>query len=478
MYKNFSPLKRYLEERLNISIKIRVAKEPVDVIKHLEKGEADIAFICPTLYCEAYDRVSITPLVKLSVNGSTEERSALVVRDDSSVYKLADLFDKTFAYGRYKCPESGLLPEIMLKRVGIGDGDLLEVVRLGSDESALVAVLARMFDATAASEIAVRPYLDKGLRALRYSYPIPQYLFVARNSIGRGLILKLKEALLSLNHDRERKKILGGIKEGIDGFSETKDSDYDLVRQLMSVGESKEKGRRFKGRDEIRFVVEPTHFAPDLFIEINPLISYLERMTGKKFRLIIPEGIEEYMRMIKNGVGDIFFQNHYLYSEAIRTGSINGIASAITDTSSNVGVIITHTIGNIKKVNDLEGKNIGITSRYSDTGFISQRDLLVSKGVKLKEIKFIELKTYEDIIMKVYRGQVDAGFVSLHSLESMKDDIDMRRIVVLSETPQQPEWVLAVRAGMTPEFIDKIKISLFRYRGKGEDRIMSFKALE
>lgn len=113
------------------------------MLKHLEKGDADIAFLCPTIYCETYSKVSIAPLVKLSINSSTEERSVLVVRDDSPVKKTADLLDKTFAYGRYKCPGSGLLPKIMLQRVGISDRDFLEVVKLGSDESSLTAVMAR-----------------------------------------------------------------------------------------------------------------------------------------------------------------------------------------------------------------------------------------------------------------------------------------------------------------------------------------------
>lgn len=233
MYKNFLPLKRYLERNLNVSIDIKVAKDSNEIIKHLETGEADIAFLCPTLYCISYNRVPIVPLVKLSIDGSSGYRSLLLVREDSHVKKTADLLDGTFVYGRYQCPESGLLPRVMLKRVGISEENLFESVKLGSDESALISVMARMFDATGVSEMAARPYMGNGLRALRYSYSIPQYLFVARASLGKDFIQKLKQTMLTINGLEDPKSVVGSIETGVDGLSEAEDRDYDIVRILI-----------------------------------------------------------------------------------------------------------------------------------------------------------------------------------------------------------------------------------------------------
>lgn len=463
MYKNFLPLKRYLEDKLNISIKIKVARETADVLKHLEKGDADIAFLCPTIYCDAYSKTSIVPLVRLSINGSTEERSVLVVRDDSSVKKTADLLDKSFAYGRYKCPGSGLLPKIMLQRVGISDKDFLEVVKLGSDESSLTAVMARMFDATGVPEMAAKPYLNSGLRVLRYSYSIPQYLFVARAAIGKGLVHNLKNAMLSVNSLKNKKDILGSIGAGVDGFSETKDSDYDIVRVLMSSIPGEKEGIILKQHGGKRFIVEPVSFGPDVFIQLNPLIEHLERMTGSKFQLIIPENVEAFIKIMNNGEGDFFLQNHYLYMETKKTGRVRGIAAEAGSSVDNVGVIIVHSVSNIKAVKDLAARRIGITSLHSDGGYLSQKNLLTAGGVPMNGIKFVELKTYENVIMQVYRGSVDAGFVSLQSLKSMENDIDLSRIVILAKTLSLPEWVLSARKDMDRRFVDDVKRHLSRY---------------
>ncbi|MEW6739594.1 MAG: phosphate/phosphite/phosphonate ABC transporter substrate-binding protein [Nitrospirota bacterium] len=465
MYKNFLPLKRYLEDKLNISIKIRVARETADMPKHLEKGDADIAFLCPTIYCEAYSKTSIVPLVKLSINGSTEERSVLVVRDDSSVKKTADLLDKTLAYGRYKCPGSGLLPKIMLQRVGISDKDFLEVVKLGSDESSLTAVMARMFDATGVPEMTAKPYLNSGLRIVKYSYSIPQYLFVARAAIGKGLIHDLKNAMLSVNSLKNKKDIIGSIGAGVDGFSETKDSDYDIVRVLMSSVPGEKEGIILRQHGGKRFVVEPVSFGPDVFIQLNPLIEYLARMTGSKFQLIIPENAEAFIKIMNKGEGDIFLQNYHLYMETKKTGRAKGIAAIVEagNSEDNVGVIIAHSVSNIRTIKDLADRRIGITSLHSDGGYISQKNLLTASGVPMNGIKFVELKTYENVIMQVYRGSVDAGFVSLSSLKSMQDDIDTSRIVILAKTPPLHGWVLSARKDMDRRFVDNAKRHLVQY---------------
>ena len=465
MYKNFLPLKRYLEDKLNISIKIKVPRETTDVIKHLEKGDVDIVFLCPTIYCEASNKVPIVPLVKLSINGTTEERSVLVVRDDSPVKKTADLLDKTFAYGRYRCPGSGLLPRIMLQRVGILDKDFLEVVKLGSDESSLTAVMGRMFDATGVSEMVAKPYLDSGLRVLRYSYSIPQYLFVARSALGKDFIQNLKKALLSVNSLKNKGEILGSIGNGVDGFSEADDSDYDIVRVLMNNVSGEKKIMVLRNKSSKRLVVEPVSFPPDLFIRLNPLVKYLEKLTGNRFVLDIPEDIKSYIRMINEAEGDFFLQNHYLYMETKKSGKVKGIATVVEvdNSADNVGVIITHTVSNIKTVQDLADKKIGITSLYSDGGYLSQRTLLIQNGVPLNGVKFIEFKTYENVIMQVYRGSVDAGFVSLSSLRSMQNDIDTSRIMILAKTPPLPEWILSARNDKDRGFVDNLKKLLAGY---------------
>jgi phosphonate transport system substrate-binding protein len=476
MYKNFLPLKRYLEKNLDVSIRIKVAKDSSDIIRHLETGEADMAFLCPTLYCVSYNRVPIVPLVKLRINGTSEYRSLLLVREDSPVKKTADLLDGTFVYGRYQCPESGLLPRVMLKRVGISDKDLLESVKLGSDESAMISVMAKMFDATGVSEMAAKPYIGNGLRVLRHSYSIPQYVFVARASLGKDFIQRLKKTMLSINGLEDPKSIIGSIESGVDGFSEAEDRDYDIVRVLIKNIPG-EKDIILKEKRGIKFVVEPVFFEPDLFRRLNPLITHLSKKTGLTFQLLIPENVEDFIDMQNKGEGAIFLQNPHLYTKMTESNRYRAVAS-IAETGSpegRIGIIITNSSGRIKTPKDLAGKKIGITSHFSDDGYLSQREMLIKEGVPLDSLNFIKLKTYENVIMNVYRGSVDAGFVSLPALRSMEQDIDMDRIIIVAKTPPLPEWVMSLRKGFDALLADKVIKALPQFQDKTDFRIKPLK---
>ena len=233
MYGRFLPFKRYLENRLGIPVELKVAKKRSDIIEGLKKGEADLAFLCPSLYCEASKKMPLVPLAKLSVNGSAVYRSVLLVRDDSGIKKVSDLSGRTFVYGRYYCPGSGLLPDFILRKAGIRQSDFMDVVRLGSDKSAVLAVLARLFDATGVSEETAKPYLDKGLRIIGYSRPIPQYLFAARGGLDPRLLRKVEKAMLLVNSLKKPGDVLGGIEPGTDGLAKARDRDYDVVRSLL-----------------------------------------------------------------------------------------------------------------------------------------------------------------------------------------------------------------------------------------------------
>lgn len=465
MYKKFLPLKRYLEDKLDIKIKIKVTRKSSEVVSSLKEGSADIAFLCPTLYTVAYKEASIKPIVKLRVDGKSEYRSVLLVRDDSYVKKTADLLDGSFVYGRYACPGSGLLPEIMLKRVGISDENLLDVAKLGSDESALTAVLARMFDATGVPEMVAKPYIGKGLRVLRYSYSIPQYLFVARTALGSEFIDEMRKVMLSINEIKDRKTIIGSIESGVDGFDEATDSDYDIVRVLMnnlSDGKDAVIPRRTRN---MKLYVEPVYFEPEVFAILNPLVTYLLKYTGIHFQIIVPKNISDFISAQERVKGAFFLENYTLgqiYSikrglKKVTPVSIKGFSA------SGEGLIIVQSDGNIKTLGDLTGRRIGITSTYSDGGYLAQKRMIEDKGISLNTIRFIELGTYENVMMNLYRGRIDAGFVSLAALDSMREDIDMDRIRILGKTSPLQGWVLMAQKEIKGEVIDKVRRLIIEY---------------
>jgi len=451
MYKDFLPLKHYLEKRLDRSIELDVARKNSEIATLFREKKTDIAFVCPTLYCDLTRAVPVAPLVKLHINGSDQYRSVLVVRQDSPITRVADLLDRTLVYGRYKCPGSGLLPRIMLQRVGLSDDNFFEVVNLGNDESALLAVMARMFDVTGVPEMAVRSFTDKGLRIIRHSEPIPQYLFVASSGLGRGLIGKIKEVMLDLNQASNRQALIGGIEKGVDGFSNANDSDYDIVRVLLeSLSRGKDRSSFRKG--EHTLVVEPLYYDADLFWRLKPLLSRLRLETGWNYHLRIPESIDAFLEISKEGKGDLYLQEPGLLARFQNPEDEVLGPLAVIPPAMNIGVIIAARSGKVKDLQDLHGKKIGVPSRLSEGGYMAQRRWLQKRGISIDDVRMVSLGTCEKVLMSVYRGDVDAGYVTLDTLQRLKKDLQPKRIVILGQTPHLADWVISARKNV-PDFV-------------------------
>ncbi|NOY53490.1 MAG: phosphate/phosphite/phosphonate ABC transporter substrate-binding protein [Deltaproteobacteria bacterium] len=453
MYRDFLPLKHYLEKKLDQPIDLDVARKNSEIAQLFEKKEIDIAFVCPTLYCDLTRAVSVVPLVKLRINGSDQYRSVLVVRKDSPIYRTADLYDRTLVYGRYYCPGSGLLPRIMFKRVGLSENDFLEVVNLGNDESALLAVMARMFDVTGVPEMAVSLLEEKNLRILRYSDPIPQYLFVARNGMDEKFIQKLKEEMLGLNHDADKQAIIGGIEKGVDGFSEAKDSDYDIVRVLIESLDGGAVGSAFS-KGEHTLVVEPLYYDADLFRRLKPFLSRLRSETGWNYHLRIPESIKAFLKDKEEGKGDFYLQEAGLFSQfgTSREESIGSLS--LVPKEANRAVIVVPGRGAVKRLKDLRGKTVGVPSRFSEGGFLAQTRWLKNQGIPQDSIRVKVLGTCENVLMNVYLGKVDAGFVTLDTFQRLEKDLQPKRVVILGETPPLGDWVITARKNV-PDVIRK-----------------------
>ena len=70
MYEKFLPLKEYLEKTVGRSIKLKIAQNYQEAIESIGTGEAHLAFLDPSAYCEARHKYKVLPIAQTIVNGS------------------------------------------------------------------------------------------------------------------------------------------------------------------------------------------------------------------------------------------------------------------------------------------------------------------------------------------------------------------------------------------------------------------------
>lgn len=230
----FTPLCRYLSQKLGENISIRIAKDYDDHIKQIGEDNVDIAFIGPAPYIKMVDKYGKKRiLARMEINGKPTFQGVIMVAKSSSFQSLKDLTGKRFAFGDPNSTMSHLVPRFMMWNVGISSDKLESFKFLHNHNNVALGVLMGDFDAGAVKEEVFDKYRHRGLRVLTKTPSISEHLFVANNSLPQDTINSLKRALLNLKNEKEGLYVLSKIKKNLTNMVPAEDKDYDNLRTIL-----------------------------------------------------------------------------------------------------------------------------------------------------------------------------------------------------------------------------------------------------
>lgn len=461
MYEKFLPLKYHLERQLGRPVQIRIASDYQTAATDLVSGAAHLAYLDPAAYCEARVRYrgKVVPLVRATGSDVATARSVLVARDIRGVEKIVDVRGKRLALGAQQSSFSHLIPLAMLYDVGMQANDFASVQYLHQEDRIALSVLIGTHDVGGMSEAVARKYAADGLRIIKRSDPVPQLFLCASSAMSNDDRELVQKSLLSLKD----KGVLASIEQGIEGFVPAEDRDFDLVRIMI---------KNITGKDYIeygprtvRFAVLPLYPASTIYQRYEPLMRYLSRNTGYEFKLVIPRDFDEFLRLVKGGTIDFSYQNPYIFSQIDRDYDIKPIAATVSEPDEETsggeafrGVIITRMDSKLKTLDDLRNHTVMIVSRRSAGGFLSQKIYLAQRGIDVdRDLKIVDAKRQEKVILGVYNGHADAGFVRESALDVLKDEIDMQQIRILAATSTLPNWPIAWTKKNNPALAAKVQ---------------------
>lgn len=238
MYEEYQPIMDYLSAQTPYRFEIRLGKTYQDAVEFLRDGKVQIASFGAVTYVEAHHGFNAVPILKpLNENGQPYYRSLIVVRKESAIQTLKDLRGKTFAFASVHSTSGNLLPRYNLVKVGITLDDLASYTNLKHHDSVAKSVLAGEYDAGAVKDIIAYKYLAKGLRILHSSGPIPSVPLVVRPDCDPRLIQSVKKALLKIDIRKPeyRQLVSNWNKEFRNGFVETGDADYRVIREMLNA---------------------------------------------------------------------------------------------------------------------------------------------------------------------------------------------------------------------------------------------------
>lgn len=461
MYEKFIPLKYYLEKELNMPVNIKISKDYNTAIEEIGRGEVHLAYIDPMAYCEIRAKVGnkIAPLVKALPNESNSSRSVLIAKDANKIERIIDVKGKRLALGNKQSSFSYLIPLAMLNDVGLNEKDFSTLDYLEQEDRIALSVLIGNHDVGGISESVARRYIADGLKIIKKSDEIPQFLIAASDLLPKDKTEAIMKSLISLNDPQ----ILASIDKNIKGFVPAQDRDFDIVR-IMIKNLTGNNYIEYKQKT-IKFAVLPLYPATTIYQRYEGLMRYLSEKTAYEFKLVIPKDFDEFIKLIKSGEIDFSFQNPYIFAMIDKNYDIKAIVSALDIIDEKTGegdefrgIIITRTDSDITQLSNLKNKKVMIVSHKSAGGFLSQKIYLAKKGINAeRDLKLIDAKRQEKVILGVYNGDADAGFVREAALNVLKEEIDMSKIKILAKTTPLPKWPIASCKKDKPELVREVQ---------------------
>ncbi len=237
MYEEYQPIMDYLSESTPYYFELTLGKTYQDAVNHLEKNMVQISSLGAVTYVQARSSFNATPILKpLNESGEAFYRSLIIVRDDSDIKSIADLEGRSFAFASEYSTSGNLLPRYALKKYGFSLDRFSHFVNLKHHDSVTKAILSGKYDAGAVKDIIGQRYLNKGLRVLYTSEPIPSVPLVVNTDLDQQVVEAIKKSLLAINiEDTEYANLVKDWnREFKYGFVEATDEDYAIIKEIIS----------------------------------------------------------------------------------------------------------------------------------------------------------------------------------------------------------------------------------------------------
>ena len=241
MVRLFEPVADHIGEELGTEVELYTATDYSGIIEAMRSGQVDLAWYGPLSYVLANKVAGAEAIaVQIAEEGETDPtyHSLMVTRKDSGIGDIRDLEGKTFSFVDPASTSGNLFPRKAFDEAGMDPNkDLAESTYAGGHDASVLAVENGTVDAGAVADTTYDLMVEEGvieendLRVIHESEPIPESPIAVRKDLSPEVKKQLEDVLVEMTPEKVGADALG---EDAVGYVEAEDSDYDVIRELVS----------------------------------------------------------------------------------------------------------------------------------------------------------------------------------------------------------------------------------------------------
>lgn len=249
------PLAKLLQKELGIPVKVTVSTNYNTIVEAMGSKQVDVGFLPPDAYVQAHKQYGAKVLLqaqRYGYEGSGDKKSKklvnyyrgqIVVRKGSGITKLSQLKGKKIAVQDTTSSSGWVFPVACLYEHGINiNKDNIQTVQVKGYDQAVMSVYngdtdaAFIFQGARSLVKKDAPDVMKKVIPIYTTPKIPNDTVTVRGDMSPAFQKKLIKAFKNIAKSKEGHKIISNVYNH-EGYTETKDSNFDTVRKYDKIVE-------------------------------------------------------------------------------------------------------------------------------------------------------------------------------------------------------------------------------------------------
>ncbi len=228
----YVPILNAVFKKIGYKVRTMIVKDYDALSEGMKEGIIDVAWFSPFAYVNAHEKIGIEPLVTPRVYGKVSYNGCIITRKESGINNISGLRGRSFAYVDEGSASGYLYARHSIKSEGLNPNTIFsKTAYLGSHDSVIKAVLSREYDAGATYNEAMEEAEAAGLnlsdlRIISKTPDIPKDAIAVNTRLPKEFADLLRQAFVEYVK-------APNIKSPVEGFVESDDSKYDVIREVM-----------------------------------------------------------------------------------------------------------------------------------------------------------------------------------------------------------------------------------------------------